>query len=120
MAQTQQCTSHGPGLSLQSRDGISVLALSGAVDRELVGRACAALQGVLVEHDDALAIDISAIDTVNGAVLGLLLRASRRLAWRNRRLYVACVRPDEVARLRIAGIDELATLVDAVPESPSP
>src|SRR5215216_4242547 len=107
MAQAQQSASHGPGLS--------VLALAGAVDRELVGRGNAALQRLLVEHDDAVAIDISAIDIVNGAVLGLLLRASRRLAWRNRRLYVVCVHPDECSRLRIAGIDELATVVDAVP-----
>jgi len=103
------------GLSLRHGDGISVLALSGPVDRELAGRADAALRRFLGEHGGALAIDVSRVDAVNGSVLGVLLRASRRLAWRNRRLYVVCGRPDACARLRIAGIDELATLVDAVP-----
>jgi hypothetical protein len=84
MAQAQQYASHRPGLSLQFRDGMSVLALTGAVDRKLAGRADAALQRVLVGHDDALAID-----------------------------------PEECARLRIAGIDELANAGRRVPESPS-
>ena len=103
------------GLTLRLRDGILVLALSGPVDRELAGRAEAALRRLLVEHDGAVAIDVSGVDAVNGSVLGVLLRASRRLAWRNRRLYVVCVHPDACTRLRIAGIDELAILVDAAP-----
>lgn len=103
------------GLSLRRVDGISVLALSGPVDRVLAGRADAALQRLLMEHDGAVAIDVSGVDAVNGSLLGVLLRASRRLAWRNRRLYVVCVRPEPCTSLRIAGIDELATLVDAVP-----
>ena len=107
------------GLSPWRGDGISVLVLSGAVDRALAARADAALKRLLVEHDDAVAIDVSGVDEVNGAVLGVLLRASRRLAWRNRRLYVVCVQPDACTRLRIAGIDELATLVPAVPSGDS-
>ena len=103
------------GLTLRLGDGILVLALSGPVDRELAGRAELALQRLLVDHDGAVAIDVSGVDAVNGSVLGVLLRASRRLAWRNRRLYVVCVHPDACTRLRIAGIDELALLVDAVP-----
>ena len=111
--------SNESGLSLWHGDGISVLALSGPVDRELAGRADAALQRLLVAHDGAVAIDVSTVAAVNGSVLGVLLRASRRLAWRNRRLYVVCGQPDACTRLRIAGIDELAMLVDAVPAGDS-
>jgi anti-anti-sigma regulatory factor len=107
------------GLTLRLGDGILVLALSGPVDRELAGRADAALRRLLVEHDGAVAIDVSGVDAVNGTVLGVLLRASRRLGWRNRHLYVVCVNPDACTRLRIAGIDELATIVDAVPAGDS-
>ena len=109
--------SEQPGLSRRRGDGISVLALSGPVDRELARRADAALQRVLVEHDDAVAIDVSGVDAVNDAVLGVLLRASRRLGWRNRRLYVVCVQPDACTRLRIAGIDELAVASLTSPRS---
>ena len=59
-------------------------------------------------------IDVSGVDAVNGALLGLLLRANRRLAWRNRRLIIACSDPDNLRRLEIAGLDDLATLVEAV------
>jgi anti-anti-sigma regulatory factor len=57
---------------------------------------------------------VSGVDAVNGALLGLLLRASRRLAWRNRTLIIACSDPENSRRLRIAGLDELATLVESV------
>jgi anti-anti-sigma regulatory factor len=107
--------SHGAGLSLRRGDGISVLALTGAVERELAARADTALRGLLVERDDAVAIDVSGVDAVNGAVLGVLLRASRRLAWRNRRLFVVCSQPDACTRLQIAGIDELATIITSAP-----
>jgi hypothetical protein len=45
--------------------------------------------------------------------LGLLLRATRRLGWRNRQLIIACRDPETSRRLRIAGLDELATLVES-------
>lgn len=107
--------SDGAGLSLRRGDGISILALTGAVDRDLAARADGALRAMLVDHDDAVAIDVSGVDAVNGAVLGVLLRASRRLAWRNRRLFVVCDQPDACTRLQIAGIDELATIIAAAP-----
>ena len=69
------------------------------------------LRQVTVEHDGAIAIDVSGVDAVNGALLGLLLRASRRLAWRNRQLMIVCRDPETSRRLRVAGIDELSTLM---------
>jgi anti-anti-sigma factor len=102
-------------IAVSTRDDMSVLTLSGAIDRELAGRADAVLQSMLVEHHGAVAIDVSGVDDVNGSVLGILLRASRRVAWRNRQLYVVCGHPEARAQLHIAGIDELAMLVDALP-----
>jgi hypothetical protein len=67
----------------------------------------------LFEHEAPIAIDVSRVDAVNGALLGLLLRASRRLAWRNRQLTIVCRDPETFRRLRIAGLDELATLVES-------
>jgi anti-anti-sigma factor len=53
-------------------------------------------------------IDLSQVEEINGALIGALLRASRRLAWRNRRLTIVCPHADLRRRLEIAGLDELA------------
>jgi anti-anti-sigma regulatory factor len=101
----------GPGLSAQQRGDLAVVALAGPMDRELAQRADALLQLTTLEHAGRVAIDVSAVEEVNGTLIGVLLRASRRLAWRNRELTIVCDKPDARARLAIAGLDELATLV---------
>ena len=60
----------------------------------------------------AVVIDISRVEEVNGALIGALLRASRRLAWRNRRLTIVCTHAEFRRRLEIAGLDELADVTD--------
>jgi anti-anti-sigma regulatory factor len=57
-------------------------------------------------------IDISRVDEVNDALIGALLRASRRLAWRNRRLTIVCEPAELRRRLEIAGLDELADVTN--------
>jgi anti-anti-sigma regulatory factor len=93
--------------------GIPVITLAGLIDRELASRADPLLQLTTLEHDGPVAIDVCAVDAVNGALLGLLLRASRRLAWRNRQLIILCRDPQTLQALEIAGRDELATLTES-------
>ena len=62
----------------------------------------------------AVVIDISRVDEVSGALIGALLRASRRLAWRNRRLTIVCPQVELRRRLEIAGLDELADVTAAL------
>jgi anti-anti-sigma factor len=100
----------GPGVVLGTRGGMPVLTVAGRVDRELIERAVPMLQLLVLERDGAIVIDVSGVEAVNGALIGLLVRASRRLAWRNRELVIACSDPEHSRRLRIAGLDELATL----------
>jgi anti-anti-sigma factor len=102
-----------PGVGLGTRSGIPVVSLAGPVDHELIDQADPILQLLTLEHDGPILIDVSGVDEVNGALLGLLLRANRRLAWRNRQLIIACSHPEHSRRLRIAGLDELATLVES-------
>lgn len=103
----------GPGVSLGATAGMPVVTLAGPVDRELVERVSPLLQLLTSEHGGPIAIDVSGADAVNGALLGLLLRTSRRLAWRNRQLTIVCRDPEISQRLRIAGLDELARLVES-------
>ena len=86
--------------------------LAGPVDHDVVEQTDSVIQLLTLEHDGPIVIDVSAVDEVNGALLGLLLRAYRRLAWRNRELIIACSHPEHSRRMRIAGLDELATLVE--------
>jgi anti-anti-sigma regulatory factor len=105
----------GPRIVLGTKAGLPVVTLAGPVDRQLiVDRADPMLQHLILEHDGPIVIDVSGVDAVNGALLGLLLRANRRLAWRNRQLIIACSHPENSRRLQIAGLDELATLVESV------
>jgi anti-anti-sigma factor len=103
----------GPGVAVGATGAMPVVTLAGQVDRELVGRVDPLLQLLTLERDGPVTIDVSGVDEVNGALLGLLLRASRRLAWRNRQLIITCRDPEHSRRLRIAGLDELATLVES-------
>jgi anti-anti-sigma factor len=104
----------GPGVVLRTKAGMPVVTLAGPVDRELiVERVDPMLQRLTLEHDGPIVIDVSGVDAVDGALLGLLLRVNRRLAWRNRQLIIACSHPEHSRRLRIAGLDELATLVES-------
>jgi anti-anti-sigma factor len=110
----------GPGVELGTKAGMPVVTLVGLVDRELIERVHPMLQRLTLEHDGPIVIDVSGVDAVNGALLGLLLRASRRLAWGSRQLIIACCDPENSRRLRIAGLDELATLVESVtPATPA-
>lgn len=104
----------GPEISVVANAGIPTFILAGPIDRELARRSDTLLQLATFEHDGPIAVNVSEVDTVNGALLGLLLRASRRLAWRNRELLILCGDPETARRLRIAGLDELATLVESV------
>ena len=90
-------------------DGVQVVAVRGVVDREAAEEIDA-----LIRHGPPEVIDISLVDEVNGALIGALLRASRRLAWRNRRLTIVCAQIELRARLEIAGLDELADVVPAL------
>jgi anti-anti-sigma factor len=104
----------GPGIVLSTEGGMPVVTLAGPVDREhIVEQVDPMLQRLTLEHDGPIVIDVSGVDAVEGALLGLLLHASRRLAWRNRQLIIACSHPEHLRRLRIAGIDELAMLVES-------
>ena len=102
---------------------------SGLVDARMAGAAQLIVVRGLVDRDAAreidslirhgrsdpaggVVIDISRVEEVNGALIGALLRASRRLAWRNRRLMIVCAHPELRRRLEIAGLDELADVTD--------
>jgi anti-anti-sigma factor len=88
----------------------SRVGLAGVVDRAAARRAEERVARAL-ERARAVTIDLAGVDEVNGALLGLLLRASRRAAQRGGRLYVVGADGEVRRGLETAGIDDLATVV---------
>jgi anti-anti-sigma regulatory factor len=84
------------------------LVVRGVVDREAAREIDLLIRHGASDTRAGVVIDISRVDEVNGALIGALLRASRRLAWRNRRLTIVCEPMELRRRLQIAGLDELA------------
>ena len=92
----------------RDEQGGSVLVLSGAIDRAGAHALDAVLRDVAISAIPRAVIDISDVDEVNGALLGVLVRATRWIGWRNGRTVIIC-RSDELRRgLEVAGLDHLA------------
>jgi anti-anti-sigma regulatory factor len=81
--------------------------VSGPVDRAAARELDFLIRHGMWEPGAGVIIDISAVGEISGALIGALLRASRRLAWGNRRLTIVCS-PGLRQRLEMAGLDELA------------
>jgi anti-anti-sigma regulatory factor len=100
-----------PGLvAARVAGGAQLVVLRGVVDRDAAREIDFIVRHGMSDPPNGVVIDISRVDEVNGALIGALLRASRRLAWRNRRLTIVCERAELRRRLEIAGLDELADL----------
>jgi anti-sigma B factor antagonist len=100
-------------------DGGAVLILRGTIDATRAREAEALIRDSSGQPGSTLVIDISGADELTGALLGLLVRATRKLAWRNRRLVILCTQPELRRRLDMAGMDDLADVVGAWPEGES-
>ena len=87
-----------------------VLVLSGTVHRDEARVLDSLMRGVALSPTPAAVIDISAVDEVNGALLGMLVRATRWIGWRNGRLEIVCGRDDLRRGLEVAGLDHLAEI----------
>jgi anti-anti-sigma factor len=97
-------------------DHAQIVVVQGFVDRDAAREIDSLMRHGTADPPTRVVIDISRVDEVNGALIGALLRASRRLAWRNRRLTIVCEHAGRRRRLEIAGLDELAD-VTARPEA---
>ena len=89
-----------------------LIVVRGLVDRDAAREIDFIIRHGASDPPAGVVIDISRVEEVNGALIGALLRASRRLAWRNRRLEIVCEHAELRRRLEIAGLDELADVTD--------
>jgi anti-anti-sigma regulatory factor len=91
--------------------GGALVLISGAVDRARAREAEALLRDAIMRPGTGIvAVHVSGVDEINGALLGALVRSTRRMAWRNRSLVIVCEPADFRQRLEIAGLDDLAEL----------
>ncbi len=87
-----------------------VLVIDGTVHREEARVLDSLMRGVALSPAPDAVIDISGVNEVNGALLGLLVRATRWIGWRNGRVEIICERDDLRRGLEVAGLDHLAEL----------
>ena len=88
-----------------------LVVVRGVVDRDAAREVDALIPHSNSDRPAGVVIDISQVDKVNGALIGALLRATRQLARRNRRLTIVCEHAELRRRLEIAGLDELAEVI---------
>jgi anti-anti-sigma factor len=88
-----------------------LIVVRGVVDRDAAREIDFLIRHGTSEPPAGVVIDISRVEEVNGSLIGALLRASRRLAWRNRRVTIVCDDAELRRTLEIAGLDELADVI---------
>jgi anti-anti-sigma regulatory factor len=92
-----------------------MLVVSGTVHRDEARVLDSLMRGIALSPTPAVTIDISAVDEVNGALLGSLVRATRWISWGNGRVVIVCVRDDLRRGLEVAGLDHLAEISSVPP-----
>lgn len=93
-----------------------IVRLSGNVDRDEARALDGVMRDVAIGPAPVVVVDISAVEEVNGALLGVLVRATRWVSWRNGRMVIVC-RSDELRRgLEVAGLDHDAEVRTAWPD----
>src|ERR1700742_717003 len=83
----------------------SIVRGTGTVDRTMARKLNALMRDVALGPAPVVVIDIAGVEEVNGALLGVLVRTTRWVSWRNARTVIVC--PSEELRrgLEIAGLD---------------
>jgi anti-anti-sigma factor len=89
-----------------------VIALSGVLDRKGAATAGGLVRAAVLGDAPEVVIDLSGVDEIDGALLGVLVRATRWLAWRQRRLRIVCPREDLRRGLCVAGLQRDADVED--------
>ena len=105
-----------PPIAVRMDGDTQLIAVRGVVERD-GAREIDSLVRHRASESSALIIDLSETEEITGALIGALLRASRRLAWRNRRLKIVCPQAELRGRLVIAGLDELADVTASLDDA---
>jgi anti-anti-sigma factor len=94
----------------------STVRVTGTVDRTMARKLNTVMRDVALGPAPVVVIDIEGVEEVNGALLGVLVRTTRWVGWRNGRTVIVCP-SDELRRgLEIAGLDHLAEVHATWPE----
>jgi anti-anti-sigma regulatory factor len=106
-----------PPIAVRVAGDTQLIVVRGVVERDGAREIDSLVRQGTSDPATELVIDLSGTEELTGALIGALLRASRRLAWRNRRLRILCPQADLRGRLMIAGLDELADVCATLDET---
>lgn len=106
-------------LSSSTRDGYVVVALCGEMDLTNVAGAEAAIAG-LAAPGHSLILDMSALDFMDCASIGLLLSVQKRARWAGGDVVLALLQPLVRRLLGLTGADEVFSIDKSVAVPPGP
>lgn len=106
-----------PPIAVRMAGDTQLIVVRGVVERDGARKIDSLVRHRASDSPAALVIDLSETEEITGALIGALLRASRRLAWRNRRLKILCPQAELRGRLVIAGLDELADVTASLDDA---
>ena len=100
-------------ISLETRDGVTVVAGHGYVDLSTRLKLSTALNELVAEGRDDVVVDLCEVEFIDSTGLGVLMNALRRLTRQRRTLRVACA-PGPVRRVfELAGLEGTFAIFDS-------
>jgi anti-anti-sigma factor len=104
-------------LSLSSRDDAEVVHAEGELDLANVPGLEDAFERAAATSDKPLVADLTAVEFVDSAVLGMLMRTARRFDGEGRAVVIAAGHPSVRRTFALTGLDTVLTLVDTLEEA---
>jgi anti-sigma B factor antagonist len=99
-------------IATSTRDGATVLTVSGDIDISTAPDLLAALAALDASAREVLVLDLSPVEFLDSSALGALVGAQKEAAATGGRLTVVCSKPKV---LRIFAITRLSEVIDVVP-----
>jgi anti-anti-sigma factor len=105
-----------PVLSVDRRNGASVVRLGGELDLYNANDVRQALFDACAERPERLVVDLAEVDFIDSTALGVLIEARTKM--RNKRAFLlAAPRLETKRALEISGLDRHFSVHDTVPEA---
>src|SRR4030095_14141286 len=106
-------------LKERHEDGVTIFALSGAIDLHYVPTLCSLVQSKLNERCPALIVDLSAVDFIDSTGLATLIEYHRDAAAHGGIFSLAAINPNLKAIFDVVQFDKVLAIFPTVAEAKS-
>jgi len=102
------------GLTVDARDGWTVLSVSGELDMATAPSVRERLHALLAAGDDRLIIDLDEVSFLDSTALGVLVGILKRVRTQDGDLRLVCAQPRVLKVFEITRLDQAFTIRDSV------